>query len=153
MEKIWFRAKQSDTRDWVYGYPVKVVSTAGSAWMMVVPPADPDTDGKQVFIDENTIGGWTGLTDKGGKWIFKGDILKGFDYPFYYDGKFNYFAEVVWFENSPAFGIYTIRNPQSNVIGRSEGNSEHLGDFDNEKWEVIGNIYDNPELIGWEDPE
>ena len=96
-----------------------------------------------------TVGQYTGLTDKNGVKIFEGDILRGFEYPFRSnsDGEFNYFVEIVWFDDSSAFGIYTFKNPTSNVRGISEGNTDYLEYFNVDKWEVIGNIYDNLELL------
>lgn len=80
--------------------------------------------------------------------IFEGDILQGSDYPFQNgDGEHNYYAEVVWFENSPAFGFVTRKNPKSSVRGISDGNCDYIEDFSGYRWEVIGNIHDNPELL------
>ena len=99
-------------------------------------------------VDPQSIGQFTGLTDKNGRKIFEGDILRGFTYPFRDgEGKHNYYAEVVWFNNSPAFGLITHKNPTSNVVGIADGNCEYLEDWDNTQWEVIGNIYDNPEIL------
>lgn len=88
----------------------------------------------------------TGLRDKNGKLIFKDDVLKGFSYPFLSDEGHNYYAIVVWFEDSAAFGIYTIKNPESKVRGISSGNTEYMSEWDSNNWEIIGNIHDNPEL-------
>lgn len=100
------------------------------------------------FVIPETVGQFTGLYDKNGKKIFEGDILKGEQYPFKDDdGDYNYFAQVTWFDNSPAFGIYTFKNPQSNVRGISTGNTAYIEDFSSEDFEVIGNVYDNPELL------
>lgn len=100
------------------------------------------------MVDKDTVCEYTQLKDKNGKRIFEGDILKGEQYPFCdNDGDYNYFAEVIWFDNSPAFGIYTFKNPKSNVRGTSTGNTAYIEDFTSEDWEVIGNIHDNPELM------
>ena len=100
-----------------------------------------------VEVIPETVGQYTGLKDKNGKLIFEEDILKGFSYPFLSDGEYNYYAVVVWLENSPAFGIYTIKNPKSKVRGISSGNTEYMSEWDSNNWEVIGNVYDNPELL------
>ena len=101
-----------------------------------------------VEVKPETVGQFTGLSDKNCKKIFDGDILRGFDYPFRDgEGKHNYYAEVVWFKNSPAFGLVTHKNPKSNIVGISDGNCEYMEDWETLLWEVIGNIYDNPELL------
>ena len=102
-------------------------------------------------VNPETVGQYTGLTDKNGKKIFEGDLLNGFEYPFLSDNAHNYFAEVIWFDNCPAFGLYTHKHPLSAVRGISEGNCELMEDFDSSQWEVIGNIHDNPELLGGAD--
>ena len=98
-------------------------------------------------INPDTICQFTGLTDKNGKKIWENDILRGYQYPYRYDGNDNYFAEVTWFENCPAFGIYTFKNPKSNVCGISEGNTEFMENWNSEDWGVIGNIFDNADLL------
>lgn len=100
------------------------------------------------FVDTNTIGQYTGLTDKNGTKIFEGDILQGDEYPYCSDGEYNYYAEVVWFDNGCCgFGLCTHKNPKSAVRGISDGNCEWFEDFDSDSWSVVGNIYDNPELL------
>ncbi len=134
--QILFRGKRVDDGKWVFG--------------------DLEHNGKNVpkWVNGNeivpeSVGQFTGLTDKNGNKIFEGDILRGFAYPFRNgEGKHNYYAEVVWFKNSPAFGLVIHKNPKSNVVGISEGNCEYMEDWVTFLWEVIGNIYDNPELLG-----
>ena len=117
----------------------------------IITSTDELEDNMMTFsaVFPETIGQYTGLTDKNGKKIFEGDILKGYVYPFFNEEKdeFNYFAEVVWFENSPAFGCVTHKNPLSKVNGISSGNTDYLEDFYSNCWEIIGNIHDNPELL------
>lgn len=107
-------------------------------------------NGTNIFndlIDPDTLCQFTGLTDKNGKRVWENDILRGYQYPYRSDGNDNYFAEVTWFENCPAFGIYTFKNPKSNVCGISEGNTEFMENWNSEDWEVIGNIFDNADLL------
>ena len=42
---------------------------------------------------------------------------------------------------------YTHKNPLSCVVGISDGNTELMECWASEDWEVIGNIYANPELL------
>ena len=99
----------------------------------------------EFLVDENTVCQYTGLTDKNGKKIFEGDILRGFQYPFCYDGEYNYYAEIIFADCS--FMTYTHKNPSSCVRGISDGNTELMECWVSEDWEVIGNIYDNPDLL------
>lgn len=137
MREILFRGKITQD-EWVYGFYENVKLEEATIHYI---------NGK--IVSSKTVGQYTGLTDKNGKKIFEGDILRGFEYPFCsnINGEFNYFAEIVWFDDSSAFGIYTFKNPKSNVRGISEGNTDYLEYFNADKWEVIGNIHDNPELL------
>lgn len=94
-----------------------------------------------------TVCQYTGLTDKNVTKIFEGDILRGYTYPYCSDGQYNYFAKIVWFKNSPAFGLYTFKNPKSKVSGISSGISDYMEDFECDNWKIIGNIFENPELL------
>lgn len=139
MRKILFRGKRTDNERWHYGYVVH--SERDSSWGIT------NENEHYQDVDGSTIGQYTGLNDRNGVRIFEGDILAGYNYPFTSDGEQNYYAVVVWFENSPAFGIETVKAPGSSVSGISNGNTSYMEDWDPQCWEVIGNIHDNPELL------
>ena len=157
MREILFRGKRADNGEWIEGYYAKQSNHACFAHELKYQHfifkdvcLDFNLGGLQEFeIIPETVGQCTGLTDNNGVRIFEGDILRGFEYPFCsnINGEFNYFAEIVWFDDSSAFGIYTFKNPKSNVRGISEGNTDYLEYFNADKWEVIGNIHDNPEFL------
>jgi hypothetical protein len=69
---------------------------------------------------------WTGLLDKNGKKIFEGDIVRIWDNPE------NYVEAVEWDEFSARFIL-------------SDGHG--LRDFEFIEIEVLGNIFENPELL------
>lgn len=95
----------------------------------------------------DTICQCTGLKDKNGNLIWENDILDGFTYPYMSDGVHNYYVEVCWCTNVPSFCIYTQKYPKSKVSGISAGMTELMEDWNPDDWEVIGNIFDNPELV------
>lgn len=146
MREILFRGKREDNGEWVYGYYVKLPDAAGSVCFMHVPAGNPDEHNTAHYVAPKTVEQYTGLTDKNGNKIFEGDILSSDQYPYTSNDKQNYFAEVVWLDNCPAFGLYTFKAPKSLVRGISEG-CESIED-DLSDFEIIGNIHDNPELIG-----
>ena len=141
MREILFRGKSLDFCDWLCGYIRQYQNGKITIY---------DFEAKRLrFVDPSTVGQFTGLADKNGKKIFEGDLLNGFEYPFYRseDNKHNYFAEVVWFDNG-AFGLVTHKYPNSRVRGISAGNADYFDEeFECDNWEVIGNIHDNPELL------
>lgn len=143
MREILFRGKSGD--GWHYGLLTKY---GNHKWRVI------EEDNNMVTVKTDTIGQYTGLTDKNGTKIFDGDILQGDEYPYCSDGEYNYYAEVVWFDNGCCgFGLCTHKNPKSSVRGISDGNCEWFETFDSNNWLVIGNIYDNQELVRGEADE
>lgn len=82
-------------------------------------------------VDKETIGQYIGLCDKNGKEIYKGDILKSIRWNDIYLVKQIGTAYYLCREGKNGFNKITTWNNA-------------------EKSEVIGNIYDNPELLGGE---
>lgn len=98
-----------------------------------------DDEMELVYI--NTVGQYTGLTDKNGKKIFEGDIVTyddaEADYEGYHDNVFLNCGEV---GISAWDGIYFTNRQTVEMSDLYE--SETMVDC-----EIIGNIYDNPELL------
>lgn len=140
MREILFRAKTVDDNCWHYG---DIFHSSANPSQTRIHDYENHVNFEAI---EDTLGQFTGLTDKNGVKIFEGDILSSDRYPYTSDGNQNYYAEVVWFDNCPAFGLYTFKSPKSVVRGVAEG-SEFIED-DLSDMEVVGNIYDNPELLG-----
>lgn len=81
MKEILFKAKRLDNGDWVEGYLVRHPSASQigddySTWYIHVPPTDPDDSGGVFNVDPSTVSQYTGLTDKNGKKVFVGDIVR-----------------------------------------------------------------------------
>lgn len=123
MREILFRGKRTANGKWVVGYVFKQRNPANieESYIRV-----HETD---FNVIPETVGQFTGLTDRNGKKIFEGDIVK---YSVNTVGIINYATacfcvDDIKFRNNPAMDIVFEAFP--NGI------------------EVIGNIYDNPELL------
>lgn len=93
----------------------------------------------RIFVDPSTIGEYTGLKDKNGKKIFEGDIIKYKNT----DGiKFNGVALTVIGKV-----VYNEKNASFAISGKDEIGAKHYDYFPIKNIEVIGNIFDNPEIL------
>ena len=120
-QKVWMDGSPVDS-NWVEGYGVCM----GKGDFSVIYAGSP-VEKFPVYTD--TVGQFTGLTDKNGKKVFEHDILQTFT---------GGIGIVQWWEHDQCY-----------VLATKEG--YHIDDFGNlgrpEYYEVIGNIYDNPELL------
>ena len=100
--------------------------------------------GDQSFLLEATIMQYTGLKDKNGKEIYEGDYFVCHDYPFYNDELRNYIGEIYWDDLNLqwAWDIHAISD---RVRGCACGGG--MFDVIGRDIEIIGNIYENPELL------
>lgn len=86
---------------------------------------------------------FTGLLDKNGKEVYEGDIIKSCDYPFHdINRNLNYLGEVYFCDVN--LGYYIEFHRISKRV-RGDVFDRMLTDFDD--LEVIGNIYENSELL------
>lgn len=99
----------------------------------------PNSDSSRYEITQ-----FTGLKDKNGVEVCEGDVLSGLAYPFQDEGRYNYHGVVEWLE---AGFCRTLRCVSPDKRGISDGVAEGLDRDEVEVLEVIGNIYENPELL------
>lgn len=124
MREILFRGKRTDNGQWVEGwaYPFTNGGYVGKDNRMCIRNG---MYAKDIYeIAPETVGQYTGLTDKNGRKIFEGDIIKDVD-----TGKV---FSIEWHE--PAFV-------------RVDNRRYFFWDMCAESYEVIGNIYESPELL------
>ena len=91
------------------------------------------------FCEPDSIGQYTGLTDKNGRKIFEGDIIHLEYSQVFFGGECfgEYTAEVSYKE-----GCFI-----TDGINNGDEIETPLSGFDNDELEIIGNIHDNPELL------
>ena len=126
IREVIFRGKRADNGEWIEG------SLLGIDWCdkpsaYSIAPNTPVSVFYSVIPE--TVGQFTGLTDKNGVRIFEGDIVRAFTrFSEIYVSPVTYHDGTFWFKNWSW--------------------TKFLFKF--EKIEVIGNIHDNPELLGGE---
>lgn len=124
MREILFRGKRTDNGEWVQGYICRY-GWIGKEKDYIIP--DYASALYTAEIDPETVGQYTGLTDMNGRKIFEGDTVWNS-----YDEDY---GKVEWDNDMAKFIITfpTFTVDFANVYG--------------EELEIVGNVYDNPELI------
>ena len=149
MREILFRGKRADNGEWIEGMLLKCTMAAGTAYLIFADSFATDLLGNvhaldRGMVDPETVGQYTGLTDKNGTKIFEGDVLMFSILG--YDG----YVVIVSMENS-AWGFYPAFPEIVHEDDRkwmSFWDPEYDGVWEQKYFTVIGNIYDNPELLG-----
>ena len=169
--EILFRAKRLDSGEWVCGYFADMGNEA-----CIIKPYEAFWDirtkalkcrpSEIITVDFSTVCQFTGLTDKNGKKIFEGDILRQKT-----TDKFKQYSDFEWERygivrfgehdfrpdyagySTICFYVESIKsvaiNPLNYAIGgMSNGINQYYALDENYPYEVIGNIFDNPELLG-----
>lgn len=141
MREILFRGRCPDDGAWKFGAYGN--HTSLDAMIIDRPYLTADNDLAALgfwTVDPNTVGQYTGLTDRNGVKVFEGDILI-FIEPDAQELDDNERFVVRWYEDASGFLLEIFYEGKSN--NWDEIDKTHLSNF-----EVIGNIYDNPELLG-----
>lgn len=150
--QIKFRGKNIHTGEWLYGD----YHREGNIHYIAKPEQYLREYAPIEFIvDANTIGQFTGLFDKNGKEVYEGDIIR-LDCHAWLDWKEldRVNAEIVYdngtfearWKNPDAGKPYPFQNPDDEEDVESEYVCEFVGNLPN-TIEVVGNRFDNPELL------
>ena len=133
-DRYLFKAKRLDNGEWVQGALFNGESHCIIGQEIKFSPyTEHECKIVGYKVDRDTICQCTGLKDKNGKLIWENDILSGhIDVEFPEDETRK---SVVWHKNG-----WCTNEPGCDDY-------EELDDFDSENFEVIGNIFDNPELL------
>jgi hypothetical protein len=122
--EIKFRGKCTQTEEWIYGYYFHIPKPGNISQHFI------QSGIKRFSVIPETVGQYTGITDRKRKEIYERDILK-------YDG-------------GTKINLFEIQFMQARfkalLIGRSD-DGQILGYGLWDESEVIGNIYENPELL------
>lgn len=130
--EILFRGKRDDTGEWIDGYYCRAFRWAGDK---NPTPAIQEADGYSFReIIPETVGQYTGLKDIHGVKIFEGDIIKQYEKTRFGDPVSD-FGLVKW-DNKECMLFRT-----STRIGKDRLVTSR------DIYEVVGNIYDNPDLL------
>lgn len=140
MKNILFRGKTLTNgfykkNEWVYGDFLHFESAN-----IIMPSIVCYVDGVEHTFGVDFVGQYTGIDDNNGEKLFEGDIIK-----FISEDGVEVIAVVTYDENAmqfvfeTKFSIYTL----SDIPSLFDNGKE-------ERFEIIGNFFDNPELINFE---
>ena len=140
MREILFRGKRCDNGEWVQGFYVRAdhhwhKNGIHKDWIALGASANGGWFAlhNKYAVKAETVGQFTGLTDKNGKKIFEGDVVL---YP--------------WNDQDKP-ERFTIKFKDGQFVASPVKETEDYWDFMvggySKEMEVIGNIHDNPELL------
>ena len=137
MREILFRGKRKGNGKWVEGGYFSIQPIENEEPLNII------VDGSVSYhiVDPDTVGQFTGLTDKNGKRIFEGDIVAQSWYDFDEPAD-DCFGEVIFSVADCSFSVLCF--DKSAIMSMGQGCAYHW------EVEVIGNIHDNPDLLNTE---
>lgn len=124
--EIEFRGISYKNNKFVCGWLLQNKYNTSKYFIRTFPNEDDDYD--DVVVNINTVGQYTGIKDKNGVKIFEGDIVK-------FNGEL---YKVIWDNDECRFSL-------ANSV---ENTFLLLTSWRMKRLEVIGNIYENPDLLG-----
>ena len=134
-DRYLFKAKRADNGEWVTGHYVKGLDMYGKEVHLIFEPvtlfySSGETDGWSE-VDPSAVCQCTGLKDMNGNLIWENDIVNCTDE--------ECCGYISWNESEAGFYF--------NVLLEGGGfEEEHIYDYQ-DCIEIIGNIFDNPELL------
>jgi uncharacterized phage protein (TIGR01671 family) len=148
MREILFRGKRIDNGEWIEGYLVcdRVFWGEPDFHAYIVTHKHPSgCFGHDIYIevDPSTVGQYTGLTDKNGKRIFEGDVLRIARTS---DSMGNYWADALEYPVNVVVKwdfcawVWETLCEDKRYIAFPDA-------WCHFECEIIGNIHDNPELL------
>lgn len=128
MREILFRGKEVADGKWIEGFYSAEEYNPYSGEVEHIPRIQIIGKCVSLGVIPETVGQYTGLTDKNGVRIFEGDIVTG------------------WFNHEKIVG-YIFYGGNAQFFIRRDG-IYGIGLDNSDCWlEVIGNIHDNPEIL------
>ena len=128
-DRYLFKAKRIDNGEWVQGYLYGIWEKRYILWGMTNDIPD------MIEVDQSTICRCTGLKDKNGKLIWENDVVGFWDTYSTENGQAeaDCIGKVVWDDETISFQVTNRLSAESYEVLDECG--------------VIGNIFDNPELL------
>lgn len=143
-DRYLFKAKRTDNGEWVKG---ALVYDGRDKLYRIITEINYSTGtclttDNAPRVDKSTICQCTGLKDENDKLIWENDIVK-FDTYCYEKLASSIISQIKWCNDLCALSLVVNNRGTRGTLG-------HLLDLNNEG-EVVGNIFDNPELLGGND--
>lgn len=133
MHDIKFRGKDINTGEWRYGYYVKNVYRVDG---VAIGRHEIINDGIRYEVVPETVGRGMFLKDRNGKYVHEGDVVT--------KGCRNEMSVVCYGWGEMDSGVYSYIGF---YLESTDGEQEQEDDWKRLRLEVVGTIYDNPELL------
>lgn len=142
MREILFKGKREDNGEWVYGYLLEADNCITDKKSTFIIEQNATYYGYGKFacsfeVKPETVGQFTGLTDRNGNKIFEGDIVKEWA---------SHWKTPLKTEVN-TYAVVCEQLGSVHLIRKTEWGENSTPLYRRSVVEVIGNIYDNPNLL------